>query len=177
MNIQRTAVCMCLFGVLAAPLAIAQNFKGNDAGGVDPATFVQKVGHINLGEIELGTLATKRSARADVKEYGQRLASDHQKAYQDLKKVAAADNLQVPTTTDKHHKDLATKLGSLQGASFDRDFLPAMVKGHKEAIQLFEAEANSGRDVALKSYAQKCLPTLREHLKMAEELQTAKAAK
>jgi putative membrane protein len=177
MSIQRIVVCVCLVGALGAPLAIGQNIKGDDAGSVDPATFVKKASHINLGEIELGTLATKRSARADVKEYGQRLASDHQKAYQDLKNVAVGDNLQVSTTIDPHHKDLATRLGALQGASFDREFLPTMVKGHKAAIQLFEAQANSGRDVALRNYAQKCLPVLREHLKMAEELQTAKAAK
>jgi putative membrane protein len=177
MKVQRIAVLVCLLGTLAAPLALAQAIKGDDAGSVDPATFVKKASHINLGEIELGTLATKRSARADVKEYGQRLVTDHQKAYDDLKKVAVAENLQVSTTIDKQHKDLAARLGSLQGANFDREFLPAMVKGHKEAIQLFEAQAASGRDIGLKSYAQKCLPVLRDHLKMAEELQTAKASK
>ena len=177
MKVFRISAVAGLVGALAMPLALAQGIKGNDTGDVSPATFVKKASHINLGEIDLGTLASKRSARADVKEYGQRLVTDHQKAYNDLKKIAAGDNLQVSTSIDKTHKDLATRLGALQGASFDREFLPAMVNGHKEAIQLFEAQANSGRDVALKSYAQRCLPVLRDHLKMAEDLQPVKANK
>ena len=43
-----------------------------------------------------------------------------------------------------------------------------MVAGHEKAIQLFENEAKNGRDADVKAWAEKCLPTLREHLKLAQ---------
>jgi putative membrane protein len=46
-----------------------------------------------------------------------------------------------------------------------------MVKDHEEAVVLFASEANDGKDPAVKAWAEKTLPTLREHLRMARELQ------
>ena len=57
------------------------------------------------------------------------------------------------------------------GAAFDKGFIDAQVKAHEEAIELFEAEANTGSDAELKAFAAKQLPGLRMHLKQAQDLQ------
>jgi putative membrane protein len=44
---------------------------------------------------------------------------------------------------------------------------------HEEAIALFSNEARFGQDDALKNWAAKTLPTLREHLNMARRLALA----
>jgi len=44
------------------------------------------------------------------------------------------------------------------------------VSDHEEAVALFQKEASSGTDPDLKAFAQKTLPTLQEHLKMAQAL-------
>jgi putative membrane protein len=51
-----------------------------------------------------------------------------------------------------------------------------MVKDHEEDIAEFEKEARSGKDADLKAFAEKTLPTLKEHLKMAKELGAKKSA-
>jgi putative membrane protein len=43
-----------------------------------------------------------------------------------------------------------------------------MVKDHMQDIQEFQNEANNGQDPDVKALAAKALPTLREHLRMAE---------
>jgi len=45
-----------------------------------------------------------------------------------------------------------------------------MVKDHQEAVDLFDEEAKSGQDPALKAFAAQTLPTLEHHLAMAKAL-------
>jgi putative membrane protein len=58
------------------------------------------------------------------------------------------------------------------GKDFDKAFIDAAVKDHQKAIELFQNEADRGTDTQLKAFAKKTLPTLREHLKQAQDLQT-----
>jgi len=46
----------------------------------------------------------------------------------------------------------------------------------KTAIQTFEQEADHGQDPELKAFAQKILPTLKEHLELANNLNEKTAA-
>jgi len=61
---------------------------------------------------------------------------------------------------------------SLSGAEFDRAFINHMVMGHEKAISKFETASENLQDADLKKYAQKTLPVLREHLRMAQKLQS-----
>ena len=56
----------------------------------------------------------------------------------------------------------------LSGAEFDRAYMDHMVKDHKKDIAEFRKQASSGKDPEIKAFAAKSLPTLQEHLKMAE---------
>ena len=71
------------------------------------------------------------------------------------------DNRQMPVDWD-----------SLSGVDFDRAFVSHMVAGHEKAIRMFEAASASLQDADLKEYADNTLPVLREHLRMAQDLQS-----
>jgi putative membrane protein len=45
-----------------------------------------------------------------------------------------------------------------------------MVEDHNKAVKLFQQEERSGHNAQLKQFAQKTLPTLEQHQKMAQEL-------
>jgi putative membrane protein len=51
----------------------------------------------------------------------------------------------------------------------------SMVSDHKEDVSKFQSEANKARDPDVKQFASKTLPTLKEHLQLAES--TAKEVK
>jgi putative membrane protein len=61
-------------------------------------------------------------------------------------------------------------LARLSGAEFDRMYMQHMLQDHKKDVAEFEKEAEKGTDSALRTFAQQTLPTLREHLTLAESL-------
>jgi putative membrane protein len=71
---------------------------------------------------------------------------------------------------DQDHKANLDKLGGLSGTDFDSNYAAMQVKAHEDAIALFEDYAKSGDNTDLKQWAQKTLPTLKEHLDHAKKL-------
>jgi len=67
----------------------------------------------------------------------------------------------------------ANRLAGLSGAGFDREYMRQQLKDHEKAIDLFQKEADKGKDQELKDWANKTLPTLREHQRMAREIASA----
>lgn len=56
------------------------------------------------------------------------------------------------------------------GQEFDRAYLELMVDGHRESIDIFES-AERSQDPEIKQFASSQLPTLRQHLQQARDLQ------
>jgi putative membrane protein len=120
-------------------------------------------------EVELGQLATQKGQSDDVKKFGQHMVDDHSKANDQLKSLAGQKGVTLPTDVSAKDKALKDRLSNLSGAQFDHAYMTAMVKDHKEDIAEFKKEANSGKDSDVKNWASQTLPTLEDHLKMAEQ--------
>jgi putative membrane protein len=126
-------------------------------------------------EVELGRLATQKGASDAVKQFGQRMVDDHGKANQELMSLAQSKGITLPTEIDEKHKKDMTKLSALTGADFDREYGKMMLSDHRKDVSEFEKQSTRGTDADLKAFASKTLPTLKEHLKMAESLPGATA--
>jgi len=124
-----------------------------------------------LAEVKLGQLAQQKATSPAVKNFGARMVMDHSKANDQLAAIAMQKG--VPTATAINAKDQALydKLSSMSGSQFDTAYINAMVADHKTDIAEFEKQAKSGHDPDLKKFAMDTLPTLQEHLKMAEAAQ------
>jgi putative membrane protein len=131
-------------------------------------TFIQKAAIGGMTEVEAGKLAQQKGSSQAVKDYGSRLVTDHTKANEELSKLATAKGVTPPGTLDSSHKNEVDKLSKKSGADFDKAFLKQMVSDHKSTISLFEKEAKSGKDGELQQFASATLPTLQEHLQMAQ---------
>ena len=138
--------------------------------------FLEEAAKGGLAEVEMGQLAAQRAESADVKQFGQRMVQDHQKANDQLKQLAQSKGVDIPTETDKSHQKKMEKLQKLNGAQFDKQYMDDMVKDHKKDVKEFQKEAKKAKDPDVKSFAAQTAPTLEEHLKMAEAAQkTAKS--
>ena len=133
-------------------------------------TFVQMASNGGVAEVKLGQLAMERAASPEVKQFGERMVTDHTKANQELATIAQAKNIPIAPELDPQHRTMAAKLATLQGASFDQEYLQGQVADHEQTIALFTTQIKQGQDADLKAFASKTLPTLQEHLHMVRAL-------
>jgi len=132
--------------------------------------FAMKAAHVGTAEVELGKLAETKASSDDVKQFARRMVEDHGKAGEELKQVATRKNHTLPDQLDAKHAALRDRLSKLSGAEFDREYMKAMVEGHTAAASMLEKEASNGSDSDLKAWAAKYAPTVRDHLKMARDI-------
>ena len=137
------------------------------------SAWVTKVATGGMAEVELGKLATEKAASDEVKKFGQRMVDDHSKANNELKTLAQNKKITLPADIGPKEKALRDRLTKLSGAAFDRAYMQAMLADHRQDVAEFRKEANSGKDPDVKAFAAKTLPTLEEHLKMAQQTTTA----
>jgi putative membrane protein len=133
--------------------------------------FVLEASVGGLTEVRLGKMAQHRAASQKVKDLGERLATDHSKANDELAAAAKKDGIPTAETTlEAKQKGQIDRLAGLSGKNFDSAYLRTMLRDHQEAVQAFQQEASSGESEHVKKFAAKTLPTLERHLTMVQKL-------
>jgi len=136
----------------------------------DARAFMRTAAMSGIAEVKISQLAQERASSDAVKDFARRMVDDHSKA-NDMEKHLASDlSFTLPTDMDARHMALYNRLSRLNGAAFDRAYAKAMLVDHENAVSLFTKRANSGRNTDIRSWAATTVPTLRDHLKMAENL-------
>ncbi|HUH91755.1 MAG TPA: DUF4142 domain-containing protein [Casimicrobiaceae bacterium] len=179
-------VCVVLtFGLAGAALA-AQSGHGNNRALTEPAAgatakplsnddraFIAKAAEGDMAEVAEGKIAERKSENPKVKAFGARMVHDHTDINGKLQRIAAEKGVGIPNKLDSSGEKEIDKLQELSGAKFDKAYSKQQVSDHKKAIQAFQKEAKSGSDSDLKGFAGQTLPTLKEHLKLAQSSQSA----
>lgn len=122
-------------------------------------------------EINSAQLVEKQGSSADVKALAKKIESDHA-AFDKKVKAAAGSSVTAPTAADTTDSSLAGKTG----AELDKAYVDAMVTDHQTDIPKFENAAANASTAKAKALASQALPTLRTHLKLAQDLQQKMAA-
>jgi putative membrane protein len=138
--------------------------------------FITKAAAGGRAEVELGQLAQGKASSDAVKQFGQRMVEDHGAANHELMQLAENKGMQLDDKTPKPDR-LLTRLSKLQGAEFDREYVKAMVKDHKQDVAEFQRMHSGAVDPNLKAWVDKTLPTLEDHLKTIEGIQAQMAKK
>jgi putative membrane protein len=159
------ALAMAL--MLGLALAAAQQPGSLSA---EDRKFVVEVAQGTLAEVELGKVAVLRGSSDKVKQFGQRMVADHGKAGDDLTQLARQKGVTLSKELDNKHQQLRDRLAKLSGADFDRAYMNEMVKDHRKDVAVFKKHMQTSKDLELKVWAGTMLPTLEEHLRLAENL-------
>jgi len=152
------------------PPRAASTGQGDSAANSADHAFVTEAAMGGMAEVDLGKLASEKATNDRVKAFGQRMAMDHSKAGDELKSLAASKQIALPSSIDAKHQATHDKFAKLSGTEFDRAYVRDMVADHKKDVAAFTHESTSGKDSDVKAWAAKTLPTLREHLRMIEDL-------
>jgi putative membrane protein len=149
---------------VATPLLILACSSAKDSN-----KFATNAAQGGMAEVELGRLATQRAGDVSVREFGARMVADHSRANSELKSIAGQKGIQLPTELNSEQKSEMEKLSKMSGAEFDKEYMSAMLKDHGTDVKDFDTQAKEGNDPEIKAFAGKTLPTLQQHLQMAQQ--------
>jgi putative membrane protein len=141
--------------------------KAHEGGGSN--AFLKKALQGDNSEMRLGRLAEQQGHAPALRAFGRTLARDHAAARQQLLPVAKAHGVPATTEMAPEARTEYAKLRRMHGWAFDQEFARYMVKDHRKDIADFEKQASHG-DRSTRRLAQRTLPTLRKHLRLAEGL-------
>ncbi len=133
--------------------------------------FVAKALAGGDAEVQLGRLAEQKTQSDDVKQFAQKMVSDHtQMGDKWFKPVAKQLGVAEPKGPDKKDKKLIAQLETLSGPQFDAEYIQAMVKDHKQDLKNFTEEAQATQDPNVKQVAQLGAQIIQLHLQLIEQI-------
>ena len=152
------AACVAPPGMTTAPGAVAP---------APPATsdqdFLNRAATGTGNEVSLGRLAERNGFTPTVRSFGAQIAAEHGRVQARLLALARRLGMVAYTTSS----DLS-QAAALSGPEFDRRFLADQIADQREALALFESEAETGQNLRLRRFAREWLPMLRRDLHQAE---------
>jgi putative membrane protein len=165
-------------GLLAGLTSAAMAQKGDDAANfngtprISDTQFARDAAIGGMMEVQLGKIALQKASNEKIKEFAQRMVDDHSRVSDELSGIAAKESIVVPNELDAKHKAVVDRFSRMSaGSDFDRAYITDMVRNHRADMGAFEQEQDNGQNHDLTSWAGSTLPTLRDHLRMAEAAQ------
>ncbi len=132
------------------------------------SSFIQMAGSVGLLQVKLGKLAEKKGSSAAVVEFGKQMVVQYSKANEELAAAAKQAAFPAPVLLRQHQR-IADRFNGMSRSSFDKAYIAEMVKHHREEVQVFQQESESGRVHSLKQVASRMLPELQQRLTLATQ--------
>jgi putative membrane protein len=155
---------------IASVAALVVSLVGGAAFAASNSAFLGKAIKGDNAEIQFGHLAEQKGASHGVRQFGHMLIADHTKAKGQATALAHKLGVKPPDGITAAAQSQYQHLKGMSGASFDHEFASDMVQDHQKVIASFKKQEHTGSKPTA-SLARKQLPTLRKHLRMAQELQ------
>jgi putative membrane protein len=85
--------------------------------------FLQQAAIGGMTEVELAELVLSRSHNTEVEAFADRMKADHGQANAELKSIADAAGMKLPTTLDADHRAVRERLATISNQAFDLAYL------------------------------------------------------
>src|SRR3954451_4678250 len=123
----------------------------------------------DLFEIQGGKIAQEKGATQKVRDLGATLVKDHSESLKEATDLAEELGIDVPTEPSPSQQWELRAVQQFQGAEFDKWYSDLEVQDHKQDIQEAQDEADKGCNHDVREDAEQEIPTLQEHLKLAQD--------
>ncbi|MEU7827138.1 DUF4142 domain-containing protein [Catellatospora sp. NPDC049133] len=158
-------------GVLAATLAVGLLTTAGPVTAAPAASrapvdnaYLIAAHQANLTEIAISNLAaTHEGASPIVVRLGAEFKDDHQKLDDALMSVAQQQGVALPNMPNTEQQAVIQQLEQLNGALFDKAWVPVQLKAHAAAMAATQAEIAKGQDPAVVQLAKDALPVITKH--------------
>jgi putative membrane protein len=163
-NLMTVAATALVAALPLSPMhAQAGTTPPNDSVSAD-AKLIRQAAADNLLEVRLGELAQHQATNPTVQKFAQRMVTDHGKLEKQWTDLAAKHGLPLKAALSSKKQKKIDRLRQATGATFDREYMIAMIKGHAKNAAELEAQVDSARSEPVRKMAGYALPIVREHL-------------
>ena len=171
--IVNTALALALAGS-SGNIALAQQantIQTAQAGEIsaEDQEFLTKAIQAGLAEVQISELALLKSTDEEVRGFAERMVQDHTAANEQLSRLAETAGNTPPAKMDQQHQALHQQLSQLSEEDFDQQYMQGQVQDHQAAVELFSSEASQPTG-PVDQLAGELLPTLQQHLQIAQEI-------
>ena len=131
--------------------------------------MMMELAQANIAEIVTAKLAQNQTKNPEVLAFAKKMIDDHTQASNELSQLAQSKGVTLPQKPDSKHQAMAKKLAKASDQQFDKQYMAnAGVADHRSTIALLKRIQTKATDPDLKALAAKLLPTVEEHLTMAQ---------
>jgi len=130
--------------------------------------FLDKAAQINQDEIALGRIAEVHGSSEAVRQYGRWLVRDQHQAQATLEHLSRQEGAVLAPHAEPHERK--AELTRFNGPQFDAALIERLLREQKDAIAILEGGLEQVRDPAGRQYAERTLPEIQDHMRIAEYL-------
>ena len=156
--------------------AFAQIMKSDQKIDNADAAAMKQLAQANLNEIEGGKTAESKASSPDVKQFAQKMVTDHTQMLNDLKTLAQQKGVALPESASL--KDMAQMklMERSSGAEFDKKYMDEMVKDHQKDLKEVQDLAAKTKDADFKAALHTAGAKINGHLQLAQRIASSSAA-
>ncbi len=157
--------------VRTKPLKPATQAQQARAPGVEAdRKFIREIASDNMLEVRLAELAERKATSPAVKQFAQRVVTDHTKMQDEVRSLATSSKLTFDPGLGQLHQQKLHRMEKVTAKNFDREYMTLMVQNHNDDVNYFDGEGHTAQSAVVRNLVAVQLPTLREHLKVAKQV-------
>jgi len=135
------------------------------------ARFVQTQTENNMAEFQAAQLALQRSQNQNVRNFAQKMITDHTYVQDTLNQIAQMHpHLPLPQTLTEQNREVLDQLARLNGPAFDRAYMNTMVQANSVMIGELNSQLTHGWDQHISAWVQNTRPILLQHSDVAQQV-------
>jgi putative membrane protein len=153
-----------------APGAAAQVTSSRDTSAVVDSAYIRQAIRGNYLEVALGRLAESRAEDSSVKDFAERMVSNHNDMNKEWIDLAQDNDMKVTVDFGPEGKQTIDRFEDLSGTRFDQAYMSEMIKDHEENLFTFQRLARWAGSAEVRQLASTGALTLQEHLALARQV-------
>ena len=127
--------------------------------------------------LQAAQLASTKSGDPAVKDYANVMVDYRTGANRELMALAQSKGLELSNAPSRAMRREIEELGKKMGGEFDEEFVRKVgVKEHEKEIKRYQEASKNVKDMQLKTWIDKALPTREQHLAQAQKLPQSQAS-
>lgn len=135
-----------------------------------PDAFLQAVVRADLLQLELGRRAAAQAEAAPVREYAQRMVTNHNAIQAIVTRLAGKEGIRLPASVDDAGAEDLRRIGSLQGVEFDKAYVMYVAEAHPRVLAMYRWQCDNCADAEVKAFATQTSPIVGTHARLADQL-------